>query len=241
MGLATALRGDRSAQEPAVDGQGASASVGRRTAKALEALAQLEHRLARWRDQIAIREQAVAGLEEALREHVASADVAEAADGPEGRRLTEQLERTRRTLETERSGLAACQAQVREARQLVLTAELADVRDELAAAEQRKTDHDARLAKLLAAVSEHDGGAEYVLFEPTLEHVVSQGPGVLGAPSRSGLLAVEVARLRTRVWVLEQVVAGQPVPLFDVHGGQIPVELYSPRVKGPEAFPEFQA
>ncbi|MDP9466559.1 MAG: hypothetical protein M3P31_04875 [Actinomycetota bacterium] len=216
----------------------ATEPLGRRTRDALEQLEREQGQVARWEAARAVKQAELDDLERRIGDEVLAADD-EAESEAVADRLTAQVTKLRTGIEIDTRTIDAAAGRVRLAQFAVLAAEADDLRDVLAAAERRKTEHDERLRALLQQVSDHDG-ARYVAWEPARDDVLAFGR-VEYTPSKSELLGGELVQLRLRLELLEAAAAGRPVPTFR-QMQPIPYELYSPRVKGTGAyFPELVA
>lgn len=184
--------------EPALPQAEPKLPVGRREAKAAEALSKELAREAKWRTAADTKE-----LELAELERRAGEDVLAAADGQAeavAEKVATQIAALRQALDVDRRTVAACAPKIVAARRAVHRARIADVSELLTVAERRKAAHDERLNAILAELEAHDG-AKYLPWRPTQNDVIL-GTAAWTA-STSGLLGAQVALLREQLAALE--------------------------------------
>lgn len=223
-------------QPAAVAAESRPLSSSKRVRKALDALAKEEARQARW--------EASAFAKQAELDNMRGRVGTDVVDAPEdeaeelAQRLTREVADLAAAVETARATVAACEPKVMAAKRAVLQAEADDVRDELEQLRRRKTEHDRKLEVLLAQLVEHDG-AKYEAWEPSqLDRAMAGAASLTWTESRSARLAREVSGLEARLSIAEAAARGESL-LAHQH---LPLEVFSPRVKGPEAyFPELLA
>lgn len=143
---------------------------------------------------------------------------AEVLDGDEGTaaRLSAQLAALRAGIDVAARAARTARERLDQARRAVLTARAAELRGEARRLRRDADKRQARTNELLAELAEHEGGAQFVPWEPSRAEVMSAGAaGVRYTVPRTQAMRTRAGQLDQQAAGLEAEAAAEQAPTAD--------------------------